>query len=109
MNLNLLTRIFKVSMLICFATFMALYVTNKMGYDEYRNSKKTVLTNEKIKQFETDVAEGKNVTLEDYLPKEINYQNKLSRLGLKISDTTSLLVKSAVQKSFKIISKLGEQ
>ena len=108
MNLNLLAKIFKITMLVCFITFMALYVTNKMGYNEYRNSQKTILTNEKIKQFEADVAEGKNVTLEDYLPKEINYQNKLSRVGLKVSDTTSLLIKSAVQKSFKILSKLGE-
>ena len=87
---------------------MALYVTNKMGYNEYRNSQKTILTSEKIKQFETDVAAGKNVTLEDYLPKEINYQNKLSKIGLKVSNTTSLLIKSAVQKSFKLLSKLGE-
>lgn len=108
MNPNFLTRIFKVTMLICFVTFMALYVTNKMGYNEYRNSQKTILTSEKIKQFETDVAAGKNVTLEDYLPKEINYQNKLSKIGLKVSNTTSLLIKSAVQKSFKLLSKLGE-
>ncbi len=108
MNLELLEKLLKKLLLICFIIFLVLYITNKMGYNEYKNSQKAYLTSEKIKQFEKDIARGKDVTIKDYLPKEISYQNKLSKIGLKISDTTSLLIKNTVQKTFKTLSKLGE-
>ena len=46
--------------------FLALYLSEKSGYYEYEQHKQTTLTKEKIKQFEKDVADGKNVDIKDY-------------------------------------------
>ena len=52
-------RIFKYLFFTLFITYVALYFSGTTGYYDYSNYKKTVLTNEKIKQFEQDVKEGK--------------------------------------------------
>lgn len=100
-------KIFKYLLLISFVTFFALYMSQSTGYFEYKNSKKVALTNEQIKQFEKDVNSGKNVDVTKYI--EINnkdYQNKISKVGLSISNTLEKGVQKLIDKSFKVLSKL---
>ena len=100
-------KIFKFIFSIFLITFLVLYFSGKAGYVEYENHKKTVLTETQIKKFEKDVASGKNVDVKDYLPKDIdNYQNTISKAGLKVSAMAEDFVKTAVEGSFKAIAKL---
>lgn len=106
---KLLKKIFKTSISVCFITFMALFLSQNTGYVEYQNRKQVNLTNKQIEKFEKDVANGKNIDLKDYLQtNNYNYQNKLSKIGLKISNIAGNGIRKTVEKSFKILSKLAE-
>lgn len=106
---KLLKKIFRTFISVCFITFMALFLSQNTGYVEYQNRKQVNLTNKQIEKFEKDVANGKNIDLKDYLQtNNYNYQNKLSKIGLIISNVTGNGVRKTVEKSFKILSKLAE-
>ncbi len=106
---KILKRVFRYSLMICFISFLALYMSQRTGYVEYENSKQVALTEKQIKKFEADVAAGKKIDMEQYLKtNEKNYQNVISRLGLKISKTAGGSVKTIVESGFKVLSKLGE-
>ena len=46
-----------------------------------------MLTEEQIKEYEEDIEAGKDVTIKDYLNKDkVNYDNKVSDLGLDLSE-----------------------
>ena len=47
--------------------FFTLYFANKTGYYESRLQSKTNLTKEAIERFEKDVAEGKEVDINNYI------------------------------------------
>lgn len=76
-------RIVIFTLLILYST---LYVTQALGYYEYSNSKTNALTSDAIKKFERDVKSGKNIKASDYIKKENDYNNKLSKSGLAISN-----------------------
>ena len=107
MNHKKENKIFKYIVLISFITFLSLYISQSTGYFEYKNSKKVALTNEQIKQFEKDVNEGKNIDITKYI--EINnkdYQNKLSKTGLQVSNILEKSVQKFISESFKVLEKL---
>lgn len=107
MNHKKENKIFKYIVFISFITFLALYLSQSTGYFEYKNSKKVALTNEQIKQFEKDVNEGKNIDITKYI--EINnkdYQNKLSKTGLQVSNILEKSVQKFISESFKVLEKL---
>ena len=101
-------KIFRFTFLVFLTAFLVLYFSEGMGYFEYKKNKKSVLTEEKIKEFEQDVAKGKEVDIKDYLPQtENNYQNTISATGLKLSALAENCIKSAVDSSFKALAKLA--
>lgn len=104
------TRFLKYIILISFITFSALYFSEASGYFEYKNRKKTVMTNEQIKQFEKDVSEGRNVDLKNYLDiNNKNYQNKISKTGFAISSSSEKVIRKIIEETFKVLSKfMGE-
>ena len=56
------------------------------GYNEYARNRENMLTEEQIKEYEEDIAAGKDVTIKDYLNKDkVNYENNISKLGLDLS------------------------
>ena len=56
------------------------------GYNEYTRNRENMLTEEQIKEYEEDIEAGKDVTIKDYLNKDkVNYENKVSELGLDLS------------------------
>lgn len=76
-------RVFFFTMMILFTT---LYITQALGYYEYSNYKTNRLTEEAVEQFEQDIKEGKKVNASDYIKKDNDYNNNISKLGLKASD-----------------------
>ncbi len=100
-------RVFRYLISIFFATFMALYFSQSTGYIEYENRKQVELTEKQIKKFEKDVAKGKPIDIESYTKtNNKNYQNSLSKIGLKISNITGKGIRKTVEKSFKFLSKI---
>ncbi len=94
--------------MVCFVTFLALYISQSTGYVEYENSKQVALTEKQIKEFEADVAAGKAIDIKKYVKtNEKNYQNSLSKMGLKISKMSQQGVKSVVEGGFKLLGKLA--
>ena len=102
-------RIFKYVFVLAFIAFLTLYLSQATGYYEYENHQKATLTEEQIKQFEQDVRDGKNIKIENYVEKtHIDYSNKASDMGSKVSDTISHSVKIGIEKIFGALNKLIE-
>lgn len=71
---------------VLFLSFLVLYFAQAGGYYEDVNNKKASLTEEKIKQFEEDVKNGKKIEVENYVVNvKKNYGNKISSFGLYTS------------------------
>lgn len=106
---KVVNNIMKVIFLILFLIFLTIYFSQSGGYYEFELHKKTVFTDEMIKKFEQDVADGKDVSIEDYLVEEKkNYSNKASELGYFISKNVGNLIKDGIEETFKMINKMVE-
>lgn len=103
-------KTFKIVMLVLFAVFLTIYISNSYGYFDYQKNQQVILTQEQIKKFEDDIKNGKDVTVEDYLQNTyINYQTPLSQAGLNTSNFLAGLVKKGVDSVFSYINKLVTQ
>jgi len=57
--------------------FLCSYFVSYSGYYEYQLQERTILTNEKIKEFENDIKNNENIDIKEYLDnEEIDYSNK---------------------------------
>lgn len=94
-------------LLVLFTIFIYIFISSTSGYYEYSNNNKTVFTEEKIQKFEKDVAEGKNVNINDYLKTESkDYRNNITDLGDNISELINKTVNFILKGGFKIIEKM---
>ena len=81
------TNLVRLIVLILLFLFFVLYFMQASGYNEYSRNREKMLTEEQIKEYEEDIEAGKDVTIKDYLNKDkINYENKVSDLGLDLSE-----------------------
>ena len=102
-------KIFNTSIFILFTIFACLYFASNNGYYEYQNKEKTELTKEKIKQFEEDIKNGKRVDLKDYLTtNNKKYDNKITKLGNKLSDIIDYSMMDTIEKTFNFFEKVIE-
>ena len=83
---------FKTLFILVFLLFLALFIASKTGYYEKSVKDKTYLTNKKLKEFEKDISEGKNVDAKDYFPKELDYSNIFTKSANNISNKIGLVV-----------------
>ena len=80
------TNLARLIILILVFLFFVLYFMQASGYNEYTRNRENMLTEEQIKEYEEDIEAGKDVTIKDYLNKDkVNYENKVSELGLDLS------------------------
>ncbi len=80
------TNLARLIVLILVFLFFVLYFMQASGYNEYTRNRENMLTEEQIKAYEEDIEAGKDVTIKDYLNKDkVNYENKVSELGLDLS------------------------
>ncbi len=104
---KLCNKIFSRILLALFIAFLAIYVSSATGYYEFEQHNKMVLTEEKIREFEQDVADGKEVDIKNYIVKDTpSYQNNLSKLGNSFSTHLESFVQSGIESTFKFIGKL---
>ena len=87
--------------------YTACYYVACSGYYEYHIQEKTILTNQKIKEFEEDIKNNKEVDIKDYLVnEEVDYTNRFTRLMYGISDTGNKLARKIIKGLFKKLSYL---
>ena len=104
------SKIFRNVMIVLFIIFIALFISQANGYYEYQEYKKVALTNEQIKEFESDVKAGKKIDLKNYLEKtKKEYGNTISDTGLKVSKNIEKYIKKAITASFGALSKIVDE
>lgn len=102
-------NVMKFILIAFFVFFLIVYFSGSGTYYETQLHKKTLFTEEQIKKFEQDVADGKDVSIEDYIDdKTENYSNKTSNAGLFLSKGITSYIKKGIEKTFKMISKFVE-
>lgn len=105
-----LKKLFKGFVLLLFLGFTFLFFSSNNGYYEYQLKEKTFLTEENIKKFEQDVADGKNVDIEDYVVKtKVDYDNQITKLNQKVSNKISSTFSTTLKYVFKYITSALEE
>ena len=80
--------------------FIGIYFASNSGYIDYQARNKKILTEEQIKKFEDDVKENKVIDI--YIStKEDEYDNKISSISLKISQTIGKTFENTINFIFK--------
>ena len=77
-----MNRLIKMMGVVLFILFLSLYLS-KYNNDYYENRR--VLTEEAMERFEKDMKNGKKINASNYLPKEKNYNNRVSKMGIESS------------------------
>lgn len=107
---TILNKIFRYLFIFLFIIYITLYFSLQTGYYEYESKKKNILTEEKIKQFEEDIKNGKNITVEDYLKDTyVDYSNNASRFGKKLSIKVSNTVKKGIESFFNELNHMIDE
>jgi hypothetical protein len=92
---------------ILFLIFIVLLLANKNGYYESKVSKKAILTEESIKQFESDIKENKPIDINDYMvEEEKDYSNKTTDAGIFISSKVEKIMSTGITDVFNMLKKL---
>ena len=86
--------------------FLFSYFLCFSGYYEYNLQKKRDLTDEQIKQFDEDVKNGKEISLEGYLTETtIDYSNTLTRRTSEVNLRLNDYLKRFLMGSFEMFGK----
>lgn len=103
-------KIFKMIFLLCFISYLTFYIAGQTGYYEYNARKKMTFTKEQIEKFEADVKEGKNIDMQEYLKNtDKNYQNKISKATLSLSENISKITRKGINTIFTKIGNAIEE
>lgn len=89
-------------------SFGIIYIAINMGYFEYSNQKKNILTKQQIIEFENDVKNGKDIDIKKYLNKTNDIENTKRSNILKFSDNISKYSRKSVIEIFKLFNKFVE-
>jgi len=99
------TNLARLIVLILVFLFFILYFMQTSGYNEYTKNRENMLTEEQIKEYEEDIAAGKDVTIKDYLNKDkVNYDNKVSDLGLDLSEFIGEIFNKGMNAFFEMLN-----
>lgn len=93
-----MNQLIKLMGIMLFILFLSLYLSN---YNTNYYENRRVLTEEAMERFEKDVKDGKKIIASSYLPKEKNYSNKISKLGME----SSKLVEKFFSKGLRFVMK----
>ena len=92
---------------VIFLAYVVSYYIANSSYYEYQLQERTILTNEKIKEFEEDVKNNQNIDVKDYVVSEqVDYSNKMSNLVYDFSDYANIIARKCIKAVFKKLSYL---
>ena len=96
---------FIIFILILFFIYIGLYVMDSMGYYNIA-AKNKIITDEKLKEFESDVKNGKEIDIKNYVRDTTNYKNAYSNLGYNLSVGIDNVLNKGFKKAGDILKKL---
>lgn len=101
------SRHFWRTLTIMIIIFSALYIAMESGYYDTKLGMRVELTEEKIKEFENDIKNGKEIDVKDYLKEDFkDYSNKVSRAGMGVAGSTEKFMTKGIMEIFKFIGTL---
>ena len=101
-------KLTKFIIVIIVVIFIASYIISESGYYEYTMQQRTIITNEKIKEFEQDIKDNKDIDLIEYLEEQQDYSNVFTTLVYNISDNSNKIARKAIKYLFKKLGSLVE-
>ena len=100
-------KILKFLSICVLVLFIGLLFAESSGYYKIKTTRVKELTEEQIKAFEEDIANGKDVDIKDYLEYDnVDYYNKLSSGIYKLSLRLEKVVDSTIKYIFNSAEKL---
>ena len=103
-------KLLKPIIMIILLIYISMYYVSNSGYYEYHMQEKTILTNKKIKEFETDIKNNQFVDIKNYLEyEEVDCTNKLSNIMYNFSDKGVKVSRKIIKALFKKLSYLVEE
>ena len=91
---------------LLFILYLALFISRHTGYYEKLVRDKTLMTEEKIKEFEKDVANNTVIDIKDYLPEEEDYSNVFTKGAGAVTKTLGNILDKNVPGIWKFIKSL---
>lgn len=90
---------------IFFVIYIGLYIMDNLGYYNIA-AKNKVITEEKLLEFESDVKNGKEIDLKEYVRDTTNYKNVYSNIGYSISMGIDSVLNKGLSNVGKFLKKL---
>lgn len=90
---------------ILFMIYLGLYFMDNLGYYNIA-TKKSVLTEEKLREFETDIKNGEEIDIKEYVKDTTNYKNIYSNLGYNMSVGIDEVLNKGIKKVGDFLKKL---
>ena len=92
---------------ILFIIFISYIIAYNSGYYESNMARKSIMTEEKKKEFERDVKNNENIDIKDYLDNDyIDYSSKVSKVGNNLSNAINNLLEDGMGNVFKFLGEL---
>ena len=90
-----------------FLVFSAFYIAYSSGYYEVNVSKHTIITQEKLEEFENDVKNNKEIDIKDYIDNDKkDYSSKISKVGSSLSSSIDSFMDGGMSDFFNFLGKL---
>ena len=97
-------KFLKPFILIVIFSFLGLYFFYSSGYAESKIRKEKELMEQMILQYEEDLANGIDVSEEDYTIKNPDYSNTFTNTSLRLSEKICNMVDNGIKFVFKMIN-----
>ena len=94
-------RLIKPIIMIYIFLFLGLYIFYNHGYKEAQIKKEQLLIEEKVKEYEEDLHNGIDVSKKDYTIKKNNYNNKYTKVNIKIGKTIEKIISTGIRVVFR--------
>ena len=95
------------TLFILFVFYVAIFISVENGYYEKQNAKKTIITEEKMKEFEEDVRNNEDVDIKDYLVEEYkDYSSPTSKLAVNLSTGMEKVMNKCINSTVSLLKKL---
>lgn len=91
---------------VLFVIYVALFISLHTGYYEKMVRDRTLMTEEKILEFENDVANNMVVDIKDYLPEEKDYSNFFTKSATTISNVLGNILDDKTENVWDFIKSL---
>ena len=90
-----------------FIIFVSYVIAYNSGYYELSNSRKAIVTDERIEEFEKDISKGENVDIKNYISNDsIDYSSKMSKVGNNISNVINNFIENGLGDLANVLGKL---